>query len=118
MATNLLAQLTNPVLPPLLGGGDAPDYTTGGTVLGKLITSIIGALFIAGFLLAFLTLITGGITWITAGGDKTKLETSRNQITNAIIGIIIVGAAWAITQLVAMFMGLDLNALPIPVVGQ
>lgn len=113
-----IAQLRNPVLPPLLGGSENPDYTTGGTALGKLIGGIVGALFIAGFLLAFLTLLMGGLNWITAGGDKTKLEEARNQITNAIIGIIIVGAAFAIATLLAKFFGFNLETLPIPVVGQ
>lgn len=115
MNTHLLAQLRNPVLPPLLGGG---AYTSGGTALGGLISGLVGALFIAGFLLAFVTLIMGGLNWITAGGDKTKLEAARNQITNAIIGIIIVGAAYAITVLLAQFFGFELKTLPIPVVGQ
>lgn len=114
----LLSQLRNPVLPQGLGGGDAPDYTSGGKSLGGLISGVVGALFIAGFLLAFLTLVMGGMNWITAGGDKTKLESARNQITNAIVGIIIVGASYAITALLANFFGWDLGTLPIPVVGQ
>lgn len=113
-----LAQLRNPVLPGSLGGTGNPGYTGGGTALGGLISGLVGALFLAGFLLAFLTLIMGGLNWITAGGDKTKLEEARNQITNAIIGIIIVGAAWAITSLLAKFFGFNLETLPIPVVGQ
>lgn len=114
----LLTQLRNPALPPSLGGAVGTKADAGGGALGGLISAIVGALFIAGFLLAFVTLIMGGLTWITASGDKTKLEAARNQITNSIIGIIIVGSAWAITQLVAKFFGLDLETLPIPVVGQ
>lgn len=110
-----LAALTNPVIPKTIGSG---DYTQGGSVLGSLISSLVGALFIAGFLLAFFYLITGGISWISAGGDKTKLESARDNITNAIIGIIIVGAAFALTTLVAGFFGLDLKTLPIPSVGK
>lgn len=115
---NYLTQLKNPVLPGSLGGSDGADYTTGGKALGGLISGVVGALFIAGFLLAFLTLLMGGLNWITAGGDKTKLEGARNQITNAIVGIIIVSASYAITALLANFFGWELGTLPIPVVGQ
>jgi hypothetical protein len=114
----LLAQLHNPVLPNIIGGGDHPDYTKGGSALGSLVSSLVGALFIAGFLLAFFFLLQGGLTWITSGGDKTKLEKARDIITNSIIGIIVVGASYAIATLLAQFFGLDLKTLPIPAVGK
>ena len=117
MNTFQLAALRNPVLPHTIGGGGGATADQGGTALGSLISGIVGALFIAGFLLAFFYLITGGISWISAGGDKTKLESARDNITNAIVGIIIVGAAWALTSLVAGFFGFDLTKLPIPAVG-
>lgn len=116
MDKKFLAQITNPVLPNQIGGqtGGANAYTTGGSALGGLISSIVGALFIAAFLLAFFYLIQGGITWITASGDKTKLEKARDEITNAMVGIVIVGAAYALSTLVAKFFGLDIANLPIP----
>jgi hypothetical protein len=116
--TTFLAQLRNPVLPPSIGGAKGTTADVGGTALGSIISGLVGALFIAGFLLAFITLIMGGITWISAGGDKTKLEASRNQITNAVIGVVIVGAAYALTSLMAAFFGFKLDTLPIPTVGQ
>ena len=116
MKMPFLAQIRNPVLPDVIGGGLKPDYTQGGTSLGKLISNVVGALFIAGFLLSFVYLLLGGFTWITSGGDKTKLETARNRITNAIVGIIVVGSAYALAALVANFFGLDIKSLPIPTV--
>lgn len=106
-----LAQLTNPVLPPALGSG---DYTRGGSIVGKLISNIAGLLFLFAFLLTFLYLIMGGIQWITGGGDKAQMETARNKITNAIVGVIIVAAAYAVFVLIGRFFGLDINALKIP----
>ena len=111
----LLAQVKNPVLPSVIGGG---DYTGGGSALGSLISGLVGALFIAGFLLAFFMLLQGGIKWITAGGDKTKLESARDQITNSIVGVIVVGAAFALTALVANFFGLEITRLQIPSIAQ
>lgn len=114
MNTHLLAQIRNPVLPNLIGGGTNPNFETGGSALGSLVSNLVGALFIAGFLLAFFYLMRGALNWITASGDKTKLEAARDTITNAIVGIIIAGAAYAITTVVAGFFGLDLKTLPIP----
>ena len=114
---HLLAQISNPVLPPGLGGGTNPNANSGGTALGQLISNLVGALFIAGFLLAFFELLLGGISWITAGGDKQKLELARDKITNAIMGIIIVGAAYALSSLVAKFFGLNLASLSVPTIS-
>ncbi len=114
MNHTLLAQIKNPVLPPVIGNNQSQN--PGGNALGKLIGNLVGALFIAGFLLAFVYLVMGGITWITAGGDKTKLEKARDEITNSILGIIVVGAAWAMAVLVASFFGLDMTSLSFPAI--
>lgn len=117
MDTRLLAQIRNPVLPPGLGGAGS-DVEQGGTYLGKLISSLVGALFIAGFLLTFMQIIISSIQWITAGGDKQALEKARTGITNAIMGLVIVGATYAIMTLTARFFGMDITALIIPSFNQ
>jgi len=109
-----LAQIKNPVLPDSLGGSGTAD---GGTVIGSLISNIVGLLFMFAFLLTLLYLLMGGLQWITAGGDKTQLESARNKITNAIVGLIIVAAAYAIFTLVGQFLGLDVAKLQIPSFG-
>ena len=115
MITHLLAQIVNPVLPTGLGGTKVEgSQSQGGAALGGLVSGLVGALFIAGFLLSFVFLIMGGFTWITSSGDKTKLEKARDEITNAIIGLVVVGAAWALTVLISNFFVLDLTKLPIP----
>src|SRR3989344_3087423 len=76
--------------------------------IGKLIQAAVGTLLILAALLAFFYLILGGIQWITSGGDKTGMEAARNKITHAIVGLIIVGAAWAIMILVQNFLGITI----------
>src|SRR3989344_8340917 len=76
------------------------------TNLGELISAATGALLIIAALLAFFYLILGGIQWITSGGDKAGMEAARNKITHAIVGLVIVGAAWAIMILVQNFLGI------------
>lgn len=76
--------------------------------LGQLISALVGTLLIISALLAFFFLILGGIQWITSGGDKAGMEAARNKITHAIVGLIIVGAAWAIMILVQNFLGVTI----------
>jgi hypothetical protein len=56
----------------------------------------------------FFMLVFGGIKWITSGGDKGQTEAARNQITAALIGLVIVFSAWAILQIVGTFFQIDL----------
>jgi hypothetical protein len=86
---------------------DKPDQLAI-TDFGKLISAAVGTLMIIAALLAFFWLILGGIQWITAGGDKAGMEAARNKITHAIVGLIIVGAAWAIMLLVQNFLGISI----------
>lgn len=76
--------------------------------IGQLIAAIVGTMLIIAALLAFFYLILGGIQWITSGGDKAGMEAARNKITHAIVGLIIVGAAWAIMTLVQGFLGITI----------
>lgn len=111
MNSRLLAQITNPVLPPGLGQGPKEQ---GATAIGLLISNLIAGMLIFAFVLAFIYLITGAFHWITSGGDKANLENARNKIIHAIIGLIIIAAAWAIIILTGQFLGLDFTKLPIP----
>jgi TRAP-type C4-dicarboxylate transport system permease small subunit len=78
------------------------------TDVGELLSAVVELLLILAALIAFIYLILGGIQWITSGGDKAGMEAARNKITHAVVGLIIVGAAWAIMTLVQQFLGVDI----------
>lgn len=77
------------------------------TDIGKLINSGVGFVIIISGLLVFIFLVWGGIEWLTSGGDKGKVEAARNRIVNALIGIAIIAAAWALTRIIAYFFGVE-----------
>ncbi len=112
----LLAQIRNPVLPSSLGGEGASSAQAGRS-LGTIISNMAGALFIFGLLATFLLLLTGGISWLTSGGDKSKLEQAREKIINAIIGLIILAASWAVISVVGHLVGIDIKNITIPTIG-
>ena len=86
--------------------------------LGSLVGGAVGLGIIIALIIAFFFLIIGGIKWITSGGDKAQVEEARNQITNALIGVAIVAASWAIMRLIGFFFGIDPFALDIPTVAE
>lgn len=98
---------------PAFAQGDSPNITIprGPNVniqsLGLLIGNALALLLIIAAIAAFIFLILGGIQWITSGGDKQGLEGARNKITNAVVGLIIVAAAWAVMFLVGQFLGIE-----------
>lgn len=77
--------------------------------LGDLISALIAlAYFVAGVAFFFM-LIIGGIQWISAGGDPKALDGARKRITNAVIGLVIVVAAYAITVIVGQVFGISIT---------
>ena len=83
------------------------------TIAG-IITALVTLMMILAALIFFFMLVWGGIKYITAGGDKGQTEAARGQITAALIGLVIVFAAWAIVNLVSLFFGIDLLNLNVP----
>lgn len=79
--------------------------------IGTIIKWFLQILIIAAALVFFIWLVLGGIKWITSGGNPEKVEEARNQITAALIGLIIVFAAWAIARLIKELFGIDLFQL-------
>lgn len=117
MFEQILAQegLKNPILQGSLGKG---SEATGLTNAGNLISAIISLFLLVSLIASLIYFIIGGLSWILSDGDKGKLEQARNRITQAIIGLIIVASSWAIWTLVGNFIGLDVNNLPFPTLGQ
>lgn len=77
------------------------------TDIGLFISRAISVALMVAAIAVFAFLVWGGIQWITSGGDKGKVEEARGRITNALIGLAIVAAAWAIMNLVSYFFGVD-----------
>ena len=87
-----------------------PENVKIGSV-GTLITNVTSIMLVIAALAAFVFLVLGGLQWITSGGDKSGMEAARNKITHAIVGLIIVAAAYAVMILVSNFLGINFNSL-------
>ncbi len=63
-----------------------------GSIIG-LILSFVGVIFL-------ILMIFAGLTWMTASGNQEKVGKAKDLMINAVIGLIIVMAAYAITAFV------------------
>ena len=77
------------------------------TDIGVLISRTISVVFIGAGIMTFGFLVYGGMIWLTAGGDKTNTEKARSIITNAVIGLAIIAASWAMMKMISYFLGVD-----------
>lgn len=91
-----------------LSPGAGTFNTLGGLTIPRMISGFINLVLIIAAIVFFFILVIGGIRWITSGGDKANTESARNQITAALVGLVIVFAAWAIIQLIQTFFGINI----------
>lgn len=77
------------------------------TDLGKLISTGISVAIILAGILVFVFLVWGGLEWIMSGGDKGKVEAARNRIVNALVGLAIIAASWALIRIIGYFFGVQ-----------
>ncbi len=93
---------------------EPPTPEIGKITIQSLVSGVIGVVFIAASLIFFFLLMAGGIKWMMAGGDKEKAGEARGQLTSALIGLVIVFIAWAISSLIGRIFGFNLLNLNIP----
>ena len=87
----------------------AKGMPSGGEVtVNDLIQWGVTVLLVAATLLCLTYLILGGIQWITSGGDKHGVETARNKIVYALIGLIVTFLSFAIINLIGKIIGTPL----------
>lgn len=81
---------------------------------GKLVSGAISLIMLVVALVFFFILLLGGLKWVTSEGDEKKVGAARAQITNALIGLAIVFAAWAIMSLIGKLFGINIFEFNIP----
>jgi len=104
-------KITNPTFE------DSPigNIPTGRAFFQKLIPNLIGLAFVVGVIVFFFIMIVGAIQWITSGGDKAAIESARGKIANALVGVIILFAVFALLKVLEDFFGINILTLDIGV---
>ena len=83
----------------------ANSYAT----LPSLVTSrfLLFSIFVAG-LIFFVRLLLAGFALMTASGEPAKIQTATKSLTHALIGLIVVVAAFFIAQIIETVFGLNI----------
>lgn len=88
--------LSNNLIPIII-----PNAATNGTaILTNTAVTVINLILLIAGILAVIYLIWSGVLYITAGGDTGKADKGRTGIVNAIIGLVIISAAYLLVRFV------------------
>lgn len=90
------------------GLGPFTDVSNAIAKVATLISNLLAFFTILAGLWFIFQFVVGAYQWLSSGGDKAHLESARNRLAHAFIGLIIVVAAWAIIAVVGVFLGLDI----------
>lgn len=85
---------------------------TGGLEAGgagqRIVQLSIEILILGAIIIALFFLISAGWTWMTSEGDKTAVQSARNKLVYAIIGLVVIFLAMFIVNIVGYFFGVPL----------
>ncbi|MBI2476955.1 IPT/TIG domain-containing protein, partial [Candidatus Uhrbacteria bacterium] len=93
-ANTVFAQGLDVGLEPLSATGLGSDDPR--LIAARIVRAILGLLGVV----AFAYIVYGGVIWMTAGGRNEAVEKAQSVIVNAVIGLVIILSALAITQFV------------------
>jgi len=85
-------------------GGPNSDVATIQS-LTTLFTNVIGVIVALAGVALFIMFVVSGFSFLFSSGDPKKLEQARGTLTNAIIGLVIIVAAYLILRLIGAFSG-------------
>ena len=100
MINQTYAIIENPVLNEDLGSGDPAD------VFGRFVGSWWGTAYLIGGVMFLMYLVWGGVEWIMGGSDEERVKNAKNKITNAVMGLVILGGSFALIKAVGFVLGL------------
>ncbi len=83
-----------------LGEFSGYDTSTNQNTVAHIVASIIKAFLALIGTIFLVLLVLGGFKWMTAGGDEEKVRQAKDTIKVAIIGLIIIIAAYSITYFI------------------
>ncbi|MDD2822583.1 MAG: hypothetical protein PHQ59_00745 [Candidatus Daviesbacteria bacterium] len=95
---------------PPPGIKDLVDKGGAGGINSVLTSSIILIYQVAIVLFVFM-IVFGALQWIISGGEKEKIAAAQGRITNAVIGLVILGLAWVIVSVLGNFTGIKVGGV-------
>jgi hypothetical protein len=84
------------------------DPTANANKLNIIFSVILGAITLFGGLFFMVYFATGALQWVTSGSNPDNLEKSKKQITNALIGLIVIIAGYSVVFIIGSVLGINI----------
>ena len=76
-------------------------------ILSRIISNALGVMTIGAGLYFLFQVIIAGYNYMNAAGDKARIENAGRKLTNSLIGLAIVIAAYGLLALIGTFLGIE-----------
>jgi len=96
----------NEIINNALGG--TISKKSAGEGLAFYIAQLWQTVVVVGGLAFLIYLMWGGLQWVTAGGDKTKLDEAQHKIYNSMVGLGILVGSYAFVRFVGGIANINL----------
>lgn len=107
----VFAQFGTGIEPPFQNDYAPSDLTTDTTafsVFETIVSNVIGLLTVVGSLVFIVYFLLGAISWISSGGDTSKVGKARDQMVQGALGLVILVMMYAIVGLIGSIVGIDI----------
>jgi len=112
LITNLIAQTDlGTFTPPTDAYSAGSEGASGAGAVenaDKLISNLIGFVTILAGLFIMVQFFLAAWVWISSGGDAGKLQKARDRMIQAVIGLVLIVAAYGIIGLIGTLIGIDI----------
>ncbi len=93
---------------PQAGGYTANVTTNPAGTVELILTNVLTVLTIVGGIMFLLYFLIGALQWVSAGGEKGKIEKAKGMLTNSAIGLIVIVLSYSISWIVGKVIGVDI----------
>ncbi len=87
---------------------EAVSQSTTQTQLSTILSTVITTITVVGSLAFVIYFTLGGLKWLTAGGDKNKVQEAQTQMTQGALGLIVITISIFVVGLVGGILGIDI----------
>jgi heme/copper-type cytochrome/quinol oxidase subunit 2 len=77
--------------------------------LEKILVAVLNKAMVVATLAVFAMLVLAAFRYLTAGGDAKAMQTAKNTLTYAILGLVLMIVAWFILRFIGIFTGVEVT---------
>ncbi len=97
------------VLSPVYAQSPSPDPPAHLSDIGTVVQNIIKLLAPAAAIAFLVMILVGGYKFVMSSGDPKNIASARSTLIYAVIGVVLVVAAWLILKLIGTITGTNLT---------